>query len=109
MKKVTPERLDPGEGHYDAENYADNTEVLLQWAWSLTGGNTTKPIPPPMIEENEEDECGDLGKWERRYREDSQDECLGDLGRRSSLEKGSDEQFVMSVDIERQVTEKPDE
>lgn len=63
--------------NFDAEDYAEKMDVLLQWAWPLTGGDTTKPIPLPTIKDDEEDEWDEWEKWELRYREDSEDEFLG--------------------------------
>ncbi|KAF4763249.1 hypothetical protein HAV15_000547 [Penicillium sp. str.  len=74
--------------NFDAEDYADKMDVLLQWAWPLTDGDTTKPIPLPTIEDDEEDEWDEWEKWELRYREDSEDEFLGE----------SDEEYSTEVD-----------
>ncbi|CAG8318576.1 unnamed protein product [Penicillium nalgiovense] len=62
--------------NFDAEDYADKMDGLLQWAWPLPDGDTTKPIPLPTIEDDEEDEWDEWEKWELRYREDSEDEGL---------------------------------
>lgn len=62
--------------NFDAEDYADKMDGLLQWAWPLPEGDTTKLIPLPTIEDDEEDEWDEWEKWELRYREDSEDEGL---------------------------------
>ncbi|KAJ5518834.1 hypothetical protein N7453_001256 [Penicillium expansum] len=63
--------------NFDAEDYSDKMDTLLQWAWPLTDGDTTKPIPLPTIDDDEEDEWDEWEKWELRYREDNEDEFLG--------------------------------
>ncbi|CAI7653279.1 unnamed protein product [Penicillium discolor] len=76
--------------NFDAEDYADKMDVLLQWAWPLTDGDTTKPIPLPTIEDDEEGEWDEWEKWELRYREDSEDEFLGESDEEDSTEVDQD-------------------
>ncbi|KAJ5958875.1 uncharacterized protein N7479_006025 [Penicillium vulpinum] len=60
--------------NFDAEDYTEKMDVLLQWAWPLAEGHTSKPIPLPTIEDDEEDEWDEWEKWELRYREDREEE-----------------------------------
>lgn len=77
--------------NFDAEDYADKMDGLLQWAWPLTDGDTSKPIPLPTIEDDEEDEWDEWEKWELRFKEESEDECLSDIGGKSDTEGDSTE------------------
>ncbi|KAJ5199379.1 hypothetical protein N7491_000064 [Penicillium cf. griseofulvum] len=121
--------------NFDAEDYADKMDALLQWAWPITDGDTTKPIPLPTIEDDEEDEWDEWEKWELRYREDSEDggsdsgeegsstevqQDLSDCESEFSEDDESDgltqgpidewsEEFVMSADIKRKIIERLDE
>jgi hypothetical protein len=121
--------------NFDAEDYPDKMDALLQWAWPVSDGDTTKPIPLPTIEDDEEDEWDEWEKWELRYREDSEDgeseseeegnstevqEDLGDCESEFSEDDESDgltqgpieewsDEFVMSADIKRKIIERLDE
>lgn len=59
---------------FDTEDYADKMDILLQWAWPMVEGDTTKPIPLPVIKDDEEDEWDEWEKWELRYVEESEEE-----------------------------------
>jgi hypothetical protein len=124
--------------NFDAEDYADKMDGLLQWAWPLPDGDTTKPIPLPTIEDDEEDEWDEWEKWELRYREDSEDEGLetesdgegdsteaqkdlsdyesefseedeSDWEDEDPVEDWREEEFMMSADIRRKITERLEE
>jgi hypothetical protein len=55
--------------NFDTEDYAEKMDILLQWAWPEVKMDTTKPIPLPLIEEDEE----------LRYAEYSDEESESDL------------------------------
>ncbi|KAJ5164889.1 uncharacterized protein N7500_006719 [Penicillium coprophilum] len=100
--------------NFDADDYVEKMDVLLQWAWPFTEGDTTKPIPLPMIEDDEEDEWDEWEKWELRYREDYEEEGKfdeddeNDGENKDPIEEWRDE-FMMSVDIKRKIIEKLNE
>lgn len=96
--------------NFDAEDYADKMDVLLQWAWPLINGDTTKPIPLPTIEDDEEDEWDEWEKWELRYREDSEDEFLGGESEGGESDEGDStevEQDLSDCESESEEDESP--
>ncbi|KAJ5135127.1 uncharacterized protein N7515_004405 [Penicillium bovifimosum] len=58
---------------FDTEDYAEKMDILLQWAWPEVQGDTTKPIPLPLVDE-EEDEWMKSGKMELLSAEYSDEE-----------------------------------
>ncbi|KAJ5576060.1 hypothetical protein N7535_002986 [Penicillium sp. DV-2018c] len=69
--------------NFDADDYAEKMEVLLQWAWPEVVGDTTKPIPLPPIYEDDEDEWIESGEVELPSAEYGDDESESGLGSES--------------------------
>ncbi|KAK4868245.1 hypothetical protein LT330_007443 [Penicillium expansum] len=89
--------------NFDAEDYTDKMDTLLQWAWPLTDGDTTKPIPLPTIDDDEEDEWDEWEKWELRYREDNEDEFLGSKSDESDSTEADEDLSDCESEFEEEV------